>query len=357
MPIPNVSTLHQRIKKGGEGGHEFARIMNLLLAADSREKGYKYTATSDASGDYKGVDGIVTVDNLKIGVQFKFYPTPMSSSQKSSVIKSFARATEQFPEMAQWILVTPEDFDFRMMQWFDSNFEEHNVDCHYWGHNYILDLMLKYPHIGDHYYPELKSYQAPTELSLNNVESFFIQFTHSKELALKLLMNAQPSFSDCQQVFASEYAGHISDVYHAMYRSISDSDEPYRLLEKNRVKIESNTITDIQNYNDNLPGGMRQIFIRNNALNGGVRFYYVHYLKDGDQYGIAQSVWCHINGRWVFFPKPWRIIKSIHGMKSSKDVQRLIRLLRIFGFKKYVGTLNKVDLSILINHVADELRK
>jgi hypothetical protein len=38
MPLPKVSTLYQRIKKASEGGHEFARIMNQLLTADSKEK-------------------------------------------------------------------------------------------------------------------------------------------------------------------------------------------------------------------------------------------------------------------------------------------------------------------------------
>jgi hypothetical protein len=30
MPIPNVSTLYQRINKGSEGGHEFARFMKFI---------------------------------------------------------------------------------------------------------------------------------------------------------------------------------------------------------------------------------------------------------------------------------------------------------------------------------------
>jgi hypothetical protein len=34
MPIPNVSTLYQRISQGAEGGHEFARFIKLLLGTD-----------------------------------------------------------------------------------------------------------------------------------------------------------------------------------------------------------------------------------------------------------------------------------------------------------------------------------
>ena len=33
MPIPNVSSLYKRINGGAEGGHEFARLLKVLLGA------------------------------------------------------------------------------------------------------------------------------------------------------------------------------------------------------------------------------------------------------------------------------------------------------------------------------------
>lgn len=357
MPIPNVSTLYYRIKRGSEGGHEFARIMNHLLSADAKDKGHEYVVTNDASGDYKGVDGIMKMDDEKIGFQFKFYPNPMTSGQKSSVIKSFSNARKKFPEMTKWIIVTPEDFDFRMMEWFDSKFDGGSIKCQYWGHTYILDLMLKHLHIGDKYYPELSHCKLPVVPSIEEVKSYFIQFTKSIEIAQKLLLNAQPSFADCKQIFSDDYAGYVSDMYHNMYRSFLENDRSFELLEKNRVEIDSSTISDIQNSNDNLPGEMRSIFNQNNALNAGTRFYSVHFLKDKDKWGIAFSVWCYINGRWVFFPKPWMVIRKIQNVRNSKDNKRLIRLLKIFGFKQYVGDKDKADLNVMINYIADELRK
>lgn len=56
MPIPNLSTLFQRINKGSEGGSEFARIMNYLLTAEYRELNYQFIVSSDASGDFMHVD-------------------------------------------------------------------------------------------------------------------------------------------------------------------------------------------------------------------------------------------------------------------------------------------------------------
>jgi len=76
MPIPNVSTLYQRLKKGSEGGREFARIMDLLLLADSKENNYPFTTFDDEMGDAFGVDsfGSVGYRDTKgvLGYQYKF---------------------------------------------------------------------------------------------------------------------------------------------------------------------------------------------------------------------------------------------------------------------------------------------
>lgn len=53
MPIPNVSTLYQRIHPRSEGENEFARFIRLLLIAEYKSSGFKFISESDASGDYK----------------------------------------------------------------------------------------------------------------------------------------------------------------------------------------------------------------------------------------------------------------------------------------------------------------
>ncbi|XOV69327.1 MAG: hypothetical protein ACFHU9_09090 [Fluviicola sp.] len=357
MSLQNAPTLYQKIKKGSEGGHEFARILIQLLTADSLAKGYKFITTSDASGDYKGVDAIAIVNGKKIGFQFKFYPTTMSSSQKSSVIKSYKNAIEKFPEMDQWILVTPEDFDFRVMDWFDEKFPSDTIDCQHWGHAFIRDLMLKHKQIGKLYYDDLKTSDNNSLPTIKEQEDFFIALTKSNQQAIRVMSSAQPTFSDCQQVFSNEYAGFISDVYHVMFRNIAEAKNSYPLGNKTRVKIESSTITDIQNFTDNLPGGMRQIFLHENALRPGTRFFSIKYLKDDDEHGFNQSIWCHINGRWVYFPKPWRIIMSIKEMRKSKEVNRIVRIIRIFGFKRFIDKRDRIELGILMNLISERIGK
>lgn len=174
MPIPNVSTLYQRIHKGSEGGNEFARFMRLLLSADYDSKGEKFISGSDASGDYKKVDAYISGDKdfqaLITGFQFKFFSHNLSSNQKSEIINSIEKALEENQYIQEFILITPEDFQKVQQAWFDGlkeRFERNywlttNGLCRYcsftlthWGHSKIIELSLKHDHIGVHYFPEL----------------------------------------------------------------------------------------------------------------------------------------------------------------------------------------------------------
>src|ERR1700752_5343322 len=114
MPIPNIPTLYQKIGSGSEGGHEFARIVKLLLHADCTVKGITLFAESDASGDYKKLDAYYGTDKyfepLITGLQFKFYPAKLSLSQKKQITRSIDVALQENQFIQEFILVTPEDF-------------------------------------------------------------------------------------------------------------------------------------------------------------------------------------------------------------------------------------------------------
>ncbi|MEM1123169.1 MAG: hypothetical protein AAGJ18_22195, partial [Bacteroidota bacterium] len=78
MPIPNTSTLIQRIKKGSEGGNELSRLMNLVLTAEYKECNIDFFAFSDSQGDYKGVDSFTKYTKaIFSGFQYKFFPSPL----------------------------------------------------------------------------------------------------------------------------------------------------------------------------------------------------------------------------------------------------------------------------------------
>lgn len=174
MPIPNISTLYQRISKGSEGGHEFARFMKLLLGADYTVQGINFISESDASGDYKKVDAYIPgrdgLSELMKGFQFKFYPAKLSNKHKYEIIQSLEAALQENEFIEEYILVTPEDFMKEEQKWFDSLRRKYEksltieydggiilTEFHliHWGHSKIIELALKHDHLGAYYFPEL----------------------------------------------------------------------------------------------------------------------------------------------------------------------------------------------------------
>ncbi|WP_375577728.1 hypothetical protein ABWH96_11780 [Marivirga tractuosa] len=174
MPIPNVSSLYQRIHRGAEGGHEFARFIKMLLKADYESRGLNFISESDASGDYKKVDGYVPGDkglpDFTTVFQYKFYPSSVSSHQKVELVKSLESALKENQFIQEYVFITPEDFSKEQLAWFESlknKFENKywvdqngvgykgGLELVHWGHTKIIELCLKYDHLGRQYYPEL----------------------------------------------------------------------------------------------------------------------------------------------------------------------------------------------------------
>uniref|UniRef100_UPI0040476995 hypothetical protein n=1 Tax=Roseivirga sp. TaxID=1964215 RepID=UPI0040476995 len=174
MPIPNLSSLYQRIHRGAEGGHEFARFIKMLLKADYESRGLNFISESDASGDFKNVDGYIPGDeelpNFITAFQYKFYPSNLSSSQKAEMIKSLEAALEENKFIQDYVFITPEDFLKEQQGWFESLKEKHEkiywveqngistkgkLELLHWGHSKIIELCLKHDHLGRQYFPEL----------------------------------------------------------------------------------------------------------------------------------------------------------------------------------------------------------
>lgn len=173
MPIANVSSLYQRIAKGSEGGHEFARFVKLLLRAHYEKFGKKFVSESDASGDFKKVDAYIghpDFEDLMTGFQFKFYPGKLSASQKKEIVKSIEAAINHNKYIHTLILVTPEDWQKDQLAWFDEIKKKFNhtfefrtnrisgigrFKLEHWGHTRIVELALRFDFLGIHYFKEL----------------------------------------------------------------------------------------------------------------------------------------------------------------------------------------------------------
>jgi hypothetical protein len=195
LALPNLPSLYQKIGRGSEGGNEFARTITQLLIADGRERNFEVITSSDCSGDYKGVDAIIKIrwknsDQYRYtGVQFKFFPSPLSTNHKSLIRGSLIKAVDKFPEMVSWILVTPEDFYKKDIEWFDKLREEfeymptldelaidltqrknrQTFEIDHWGHSHIMTLMRENPSIGRQYFKQEMFIHEERSLLLSKV--------------------------------------------------------------------------------------------------------------------------------------------------------------------------------------------
>jgi hypothetical protein len=173
MPIPNVASLYQKIGRGAEGGHEFARFVSLLLSRYFNRQGRGFIAESDASGDMNKLDAYIEgrhpYPELITGFQFKFFPANPNKNQKKAIQASIDAARTANPLMTEFILVTPENFTKEGQTWWEGLRRKHRTmlpakegpiesmifQLTHWGHGKIIELALSDGIIGQQFWPEL----------------------------------------------------------------------------------------------------------------------------------------------------------------------------------------------------------
>jgi hypothetical protein len=172
MSIKNVSTLYKRIHNGSEGGGEFSRLINLLFIAEAKQNNWQVIAFNDAAGDYQGLDLLIQKEGgVSDGLQFKFYPSPISSPHKSLIKSSIEKALPKENELNSLTIVTPEDIFQNEVTWFKElnstygerfggriGFWSSQPFIEHFGHKKIVELALRFPHIGKSCFPELFNY-------------------------------------------------------------------------------------------------------------------------------------------------------------------------------------------------------
>jgi hypothetical protein len=155
--------------KSASSGHEFGRIVNLLLFHDGRRRGRKITLLDDRSGDYCGLDAFEASGKVVVvGYQHKFYPSPLSDEHRRDVEKSLAKTAAAMREdkirVEKYVLVTPQNLVESGVRktggdatWFQGLRDKHKLpfEIEHWGHAQLQALFLETPSIGLFYYPEL----------------------------------------------------------------------------------------------------------------------------------------------------------------------------------------------------------
>jgi len=122
-----------------------------------------------------------------------------------------------------------------------------------------------------------------------------------------LIVNAQPNLSDCRQVFTENYSELMYDYYSKLFKGFNKGID---LSKYETFEMDSASYYELLSNEHSLPGGMSSL-AKNGIIKTNVRFYTVRYKRLNEEFGTSFTAWTYINKRWIFFPKPWRFIKSL----------------------------------------------
>jgi len=136
-----------------------------------------------------------------------------------------------------------------------------------------------------------------------DAKAFFSQYLSGEKIT-GLIQKSLPDKNDCKAVFKDP----DGEAYYAFISQIPKDDMGIDGAYTD-VKIESFTTSDILNKtSDVFTGGMERI---KDKFQPNITFYKVSLLeKAGDERGMALNYWVLLNGKWVFFVKPWRAFRS-----------------------------------------------
>ena len=137
-------------------------------------------------------------------------------------------------------------------------------------------------------------------------KTYFSGYLDSKSMA-ELLIKSLPTLEDCKSVFrepdAETYFKAIEEMKAKQGTELSEESEAFA-----DVRVESFSTRDIEQGNGNYAGGMEGI---KDKLQPDAVFYKVSFLREKDaERGLAFKYWGYINGRWVFFPKPYSVFEK-----------------------------------------------
>jgi hypothetical protein len=130
---------------------------------------------------------------------------------------------------------------------------------------------------------------------------YFSKYQNSRAF-IELCSKSLPTVDECKLVFKGQnaytYFGYIEEVRTNISEQINKESENFA-----DIRIDTFNSNDIQDNKGNYAGGMRRL---KDILQGYITFYEVNLLRTKDaEFGVAYKYWLNINGRWVFFPKPW----------------------------------------------------
>ncbi|MEU4353456.1 hypothetical protein [Streptomyces virginiae] len=156
----------------------------------------------------------------------------------------------------------------------------------------------------------------PTETPSSTNQS--VQFPNTDAGFRKLIIAArfdkdvvaslEPNAADYAVVFEPEFAAEAEKMYERWIWS-----KPLATLdvdpEKTEIKVAKATTDALRDWpneaTEEFPGGYERVAPH---FKPGTTIYQWEYLEPGEVLGKAYDGMAHVNGRWVWFPKPWRVL-------------------------------------------------
>lgn len=143
------------------------------------------------------------------------------------------------------------------------------------------------------------------EVGSANDFNFFKKFLIADINIQTLFLKSQPTIYDCAQVFSDQYSVKAYEFFSNLYKNQSNG---FDISKYETYEVDNATYYDLLNSSHNFPGGMTTL-AKNNVIKSSIRFYSIRFKRINEEFGTSFSVWCFIHNRWIFFPKPWRILE------------------------------------------------
>lgn len=199
----------------------------------------------------------------------------------------------------------------------------------------------------------IKTHSLVEGVSEQDIQTYFHRYLEPDIDRIGLVLKAQPTLSDCREIFTDSYFKEVHSFYSMLYKSLLGNAEDFRsIVNKSGVKTKLVTYRDIHEKANSIQIKSQFPF----SLNSGIKLFHVKFTEYNEDIGYTLNYWAYLNNRWVFFPKPYRVIDNIYDMKQDKALKFLIKAFKFFGLnkdlKKYKGRHE-----VAVNHVVEELLK
>ncbi len=140
---------------------------------------------------------------------------------------------------------------------------------------------------------------------------YFSQYLKENASLNNLLLNAHPTLLDCKAIFDKSIYKKFFAMYCTQFEVLTKEHlQPLYPSKKSFRVIKTNTMV-LNNGVNNIAGGLVEL-AQKGYFNYNVEFYEVTFLEnEKSEFGISFKVFCYVNDKWVFFPKPWRINEKL----------------------------------------------